>query len=89
LSADDRRTFENQGGRAMKMHIEAQSHAAALKDQLERDGWHVDQRQDGSMLATSRDVIYEPEARRRLDHMGLLTSSRVRIEFVVAREPGQ
>ncbi len=73
----------------MKMHIETHSQAAALKDQLERDGWRVDQRQDGSMLATSRDVMQEPEARRRLEHMGLLTSSMVRIEFVVARDPDQ
>ena len=69
------------------MHIETQSHADAVQQQLEREGWRVDRKQDGSILATSSEVMYEPEARRCLDHMGLLTSSRVRIEFVIGKDP--
>jgi hypothetical protein len=70
-----------------KLHIEMRSRSDTVKEQLEREGWHVDTKQDGSMLATHSGVIQEPEVRQRLDQMGLLTSSQVKIEFVLAKEP--
>jgi hypothetical protein len=69
------------------MHIETNSQPEIVQEQLEREGWHVDRKQDGSMLATNQQITQEPEARRRLDQMGLLTSSRVRIEFVISSDP--
>ena len=71
----------------MRMHIETNSQPEIVQEQLEREGWHVDRKQDGSMLATNQQITQEPEARRRLDQMGLLTSSRVRIEFVISSDP--
>jgi hypothetical protein len=70
----------------MNIHNEKGAQSDAVKQQLEREGWRVDRKQDGSMLATNSEM-QEPEARRRLDQMGLLTSSMIRIEFVISKDP--
>jgi len=71
----------------MRMHIETVRHAALLKEQLEREGWRVDQALDGSFLASNGDIASEPDARQRLHQMGLLTSGKVRIEFLYSPHP--
>jgi hypothetical protein len=68
----------------MKMKLESTLHARALKEKLERDGWRVDEASDGTMLASNADVISQPDARLHLHQMGLLTSSKVHIEFLVS-----
>ncbi|MBI1904070.1 MAG: hypothetical protein HYS13_23460 [Planctomycetia bacterium] len=65
----------------MKVQISPLDPFVALKERLERDGWRVDQGQDGSLLASHSAVKNEPHARWRLHLMGLLTSRNVRIEF--------
>ncbi len=70
----------------MRMRIETGSHSIAVKEQLEREGWRVDQSRDGKMTATHTGIVDEPDARQHLQEMGLLTSSKVRIEFVVMTE---
>ena len=55
-----------------------------VSDQLESAGWHLDQATEGGFLASHSEIDSVPDARQRLQQMGLLTSSQVRIEFLFA-----
>jgi hypothetical protein len=68
----------------MKLRLESSLPAASLKEKFERDGWRVDQAKDGSMLASHGEIVSEPVARLHLQQMGLLTSAKLRIEFLVS-----
>jgi hypothetical protein len=64
----------------MNVHFEALTEQIPLRALLEEHGWWVEE--DGDYLTASHpDVADQPAARNRLHQMGLLTSSRVRIEF--------
>jgi hypothetical protein len=51
---------------------------------LRRDGWHLAAATDHSFVAHHPGVTDEPEARIRLQKLGLLTSRALRIEFPVS-----
>jgi hypothetical protein len=73
----------------MKMHIESVRHAGSLKEQLVREGWRVDNAQGGGFLISHGEIASELDARQRLQRMGLLTSGKVRIEFLFSpADPG-
>ena len=62
---------------------------AELPQILRADGWLLRQLPDGGVLAERPDVNDEQEARLRLLRLGLLTSNRLRIDFLpVLRTPG-
>jgi len=68
----------------MRMKLESRLHAMNLKEKLERYGWRVDEAGDGSMLASHADIPDQLGARQHLHHLGLLTSSKVHIEFLIS-----
>jgi hypothetical protein len=57
-----------------------------LRDALRRDGWMCEDRPQGAVVATHPSVPDEVAARDRLHQLGLLTSSRLRIDFCRARK---
>jgi hypothetical protein len=59
----------------------------ALRQALGRDGWKCEDRRDGVIVATHPSVTDDVAARNPLYHLGLLTSSLLRIDFCYAREP--
>jgi len=66
----------------MRLWIQLLNHGAAVKNRLQRDGWNLKTQNTDTLSASHADVDNEPAARRRLDAIGLLTSSILRIEFL-------
>jgi hypothetical protein len=58
-----------------------------LRRILEADGWTLEAGWDDTLLAEHPAVADEAAARSRLHHLGLLTSGRLRIEFLRAVRP--
>src|SRR5262249_15910786 len=56
---------------------------AELPQILRADGWLLRQLPDGAVLAECPDVTDEQEARLRLLRLGLLTSNRLRLDFLI------
>jgi hypothetical protein len=59
---------------------------AALREMLDRNGWQVELAEDGSLFATIEGLVSQVDARQRLHEIGLLTSSKLRIDFTALRE---
>ena len=55
---------------------------------LRADGWTLEAGRDDAVLAEHPGLADEADARSRLDHLGLLTSSGLRIDFLpgIARQ---
>lgn len=66
----------------MFVRLELLSQANGIQERLAKDGWKLERQQDENWLARHFSVQNEPAARLRLAHLGLLTSSRLRIQFV-------
>jgi hypothetical protein len=65
----------------MKVYIEMLRSSAALRKTLEAAGWKLEAAHEGGVLAGHPHLRDEADARERLNELGLLTSSAVRIEF--------
>jgi hypothetical protein len=65
----------------MVVHIHVLRRSHELARQLREDGWTLKVATPDSFEATHPRVADQPAARARLYHLGLLTSSRLRIEF--------
>jgi hypothetical protein len=65
----------------MKVYIEMLRSSARLVKALEADGWRLETAHQGAVLAGHPHLHDEAGARGRLNELGLLTSSAVRIEF--------
>lgn len=69
----------------MKVRIEMLRPAAPLKQLLESAGWQVTQDQ-GALLLSNGLVDSEEIARLQLHALGLLTSGKLRIEFLTIED---
>jgi hypothetical protein len=65
----------------MKVYIEILRSSAALRKTLEAAGWKLEAAPQGAVLAGHPHLRDQADARERLNELGLLTSSAVRIEF--------
>jgi hypothetical protein len=65
----------------MKMHLQFLRESEAIRKKLEKDGWDFEWKQDGSLMVRHDLVRDQSACRSRLHHLGLLTTSSVRIEF--------
>jgi hypothetical protein len=70
------------------MHIRIQllRDPDGLRDVFRRDGWKCEDQREGTVVAMHPFVPDEAAARDRLDHLGLLTSSFLRIDFCRATQ---
>jgi hypothetical protein len=65
----------------MKVYIEMLRSAAALRKTLEADGWRLESTHGRAVRACHPHLHDRADVRSRLNDLGLLTSSAVRIEF--------
>ncbi len=65
----------------MDIHFQTQGTARDLRPLLRRGGWRLDGGGPDDFHASHAAANDHPAARDRLHRLGLLTSSRVRIEF--------
>jgi hypothetical protein len=65
----------------MKVHIQTLRDHETIRDILRKHGWRLDRAGGPNVLARHPAVKDQGAARDRLNHLGLLTSSAVRIEF--------
>jgi hypothetical protein len=65
----------------MVVYICVLKSSRAVKALLREDGWDMEDLESGSFTATHNRIVDESEARERLFGLGLLTSSRLRIDF--------
>jgi hypothetical protein len=65
----------------MKVQIWILQSGSDCKDALAKDGWDLSVEPDGSVLAEHPAVVSEPEARARLNRLGMLTSRELSIRF--------
>ena len=65
----------------MKVTIELLRSPAKLRRALEADGWRLEAAHEGTVRARHPHLSDEADVRSRLNDLGLLTSSAVRIEF--------
>jgi hypothetical protein len=70
----------------MHLHIQLLRDPDDLRGVLRRDGWNCEDRRRGAVVATHPSVTDPVAARDRLHHLGLLTSSFLRIDFCYVRE---
>ena len=66
----------------MKMHLQFLRESGMIQKALEKDGWDFEWEEDGSLMVGHHLVPDETACRSRLQHLGLLTTSSVRIKFV-------
>jgi hypothetical protein len=66
----------------MFVRLELLRQANGIQKQLTRDGWQLERQVGENWLARHLSVQNESAARSRLAQLGLLTSSRLRIQFV-------
>jgi hypothetical protein len=64
----------------MNLHVQFLRPSNALGT-LRGDGWQVEPESEAWIVAKHADVPDETAARRRLDHLNLLTSGSIRIDF--------
>jgi len=67
---------------SMKMHLQLLRESEIIQRTLEEDGWNFEWEQDGSLMVRHDLVADETACRNRLQHLGLLTTSSLRIKFV-------
>ena len=65
----------------MNVLIQPLRHSNGLHQALSADGWTLEPERNGVLYAEHPQVADEVAARNRLHHLGLLTSSSLRIEF--------
>jgi hypothetical protein len=65
----------------MKLQVQLLRHFDYLQDTLRADGWTVEVCPENLLLVGHPSVADEASARDRLDHLGLLTATCLRIEF--------
>jgi hypothetical protein len=65
----------------MQVHIQSLRHHEAVRRILARNGWRLDREGGPRYFARHPAVKDQEDARGRLNDVGLLTSSAVRIEF--------
>jgi hypothetical protein len=65
----------------MKLQIQILRGGAAAVKSLERDGWKLEPEADDFFSASHPQVEDQPDARRRLDSIGLLISRALRVSF--------
>jgi hypothetical protein len=70
---------------SLKVRIEMLRGPDGSLESLRGDGWVLQSRLGNAAFLQHSDVTDEVSARSRLEHIGLLTSSRLRIEFCRAR----
>ncbi len=70
----------------MNVHFEVVHRSLNLQRLLRHDGWVIRQKVGDALSASHPEVLDQAAARYRLQHLGILTSPAVRIEFL--REPG-
>jgi hypothetical protein len=70
----------------MRLYIHLLRDPDGLRDVLRRDGWKCEARRHDVVVATHPAVPDNAAARDRLYHLGLLTSSFLRIDFCHTRE---
>ena len=67
----------------MKLRIQILRGGAAAVQCLERDGWKLEP-EAGDLLSASHPLVTDqPDARRRLDSLGLLISRALRVDFLL------
>jgi hypothetical protein len=66
-------------GRNMLIYIRALKSLREINKLLLEDGWHMEDLGSGTFTARHTRVVDEAAALQRLLHLGLLTSSRLRI----------
>ena len=66
---------------AMMVQVHILNRDDEVSATLLHDGWQLETPTPGELLARHHAAIDESSARHRLDKVGLLTSSNVRIEF--------
>jgi hypothetical protein len=69
----------------MIIDLEILGRNADVRAALLKDGWRLEPRERDQYVASHQAVPDEPTARLRLDKVGLLTSSKVRIRFPLPR----
>jgi hypothetical protein len=65
----------------MTVYIQALHHPQTTRARLEADGWTLAPADEGGLLACHPGLPDEGALRKRLNALGLLTSSGVRMEF--------
>jgi hypothetical protein len=65
----------------MNIYIQMLRSAARLRNTLEADGWRLEAAHEGAVRARHPHLRDAADVRSRLNDLGLLTSSAVRIEF--------
>ncbi len=65
----------------MDIHFQTQGTARDVRQLLRRGGWRLDGGGPDDFHASHAEANDQSSARARLHRLGLLTSSRVRIEF--------
>jgi hypothetical protein len=65
----------------MNLHIQTLRHRDSVRRLLLKNGWRLDRASGPHYSARHPDVTDQQSARHRLNHLGLLTSAAVRIEF--------
>jgi hypothetical protein len=66
----------------MRVYFQPLGRHAGLRRILQADGWLLKGDRGDAFLAEHPGVADQAAARRRLDRLGLLTSSRLRIAFL-------
>jgi hypothetical protein len=69
----------------MQVHIEVLRPSNSLSELLRKDGWRLDSPGPDDLVARHPNVTTESLARSRLNNLGLLTSRKLRIRFVLTR----
>ncbi len=72
----------------MNVHIEVIRPTRHLRATLLSDGWKVESERQDDLWVSHLQVADEGGARGRLNRLGLLTSSSLRIDFPLAIRPG-
>jgi hypothetical protein len=73
----------------MRVYIQMLRSAAKLRKTLEADGWRLEAAHQGGVRACHPQLHDQADVRGRLNELGLLTSSAVRIEFTPSAGKGE
>jgi hypothetical protein len=65
----------------MRVYIQFPHPETSLRQSLLRDGWTLEVEEETDLWISHAQVEDEQQARSRLHRLGLLLSSRIRIEF--------
>jgi hypothetical protein len=73
----------------MRVQFEMLRQPDQLLATLRKDGWELEKMENGAVYATHPRVPDEAAARGRLGDLGLLTSSKLRIDFLLGSQAGR